>query len=404
MTPKVPRLLVVSSHPAQTHVDLYRRLAQSTGVDVVVLFARDTTGGFTDREFGIPIAWDVDLTAGYASEFLTSGSSWSFRAGDSKDSRLEVPTLRALIETWKRIRRLRPDVVLLAGHGSPWYVFVWIVCRMLRIPYILRGEGVVQGPPSSVRSWLSRRLARGFVRRAAVFCHIGVANFYFGIANGARKFSFSPYCIDSGRFGLTKLSSTARQRRLAEIGLDPAVPVVVFSGKLQSWKRPQDVVRAIALATLPVQGIVIGDGPMLEELQSLASESGANVHFAGFVNQMEIPAWYALGEVIVLPSGVGGDTWGLAINEALALGLTPVVSAAVPSWPDLAWTEGYVFPVADVERLAECIVGALERRASPAHHEALRQLVLRYSIEEAAKGIESAVRQAVQGPRASERR
>jgi glycosyltransferase involved in cell wall biosynthesis len=236
-----------------------------------------------------------------------------------------------------------------------------------------------------------------------VFCHIGIANYYFGLLNGASKFSFSPYSVDSPRFVLERLEPEAKRHRRAELGLDPDIAVIVFSGKLQPWKRPQDVLLAVAQAALPLQIVFMGDGPLMQELQSLASQVGARAHFVGFINQAEIPKWYAVGDVLVLPSGPGGDTWGLVVNEALASGLTPVVSDAVPSWPDFAWGPGHVFPTGDVVRLAECMVAALEQRKLTEHHQALALLSSRYSLEEAARGIEAAVETSVVHSKARER-
>ena len=48
--------------------------------------------------------------------------------------------------------------------------------------------------------------------------------------------------------------------------------------------------------------------------------------FLGFQNQNIMPAVYRLADIFVLPSQGPGETWGLAINEALGCGV-PVIAS-----------------------------------------------------------------------------
>lgn len=393
MKSTVPTLLMVTTHPAQTYVDLYRRLARSEAIRFKVLFAHDTTQGFFDPDFTVDVKWDNDLVTGYEHIFLSPWRGWQIRLRRRAGIRVEIPSAKMLMETWRQIRRVQPDVILLPGHGNLWYLFVWALCGIFGIPYILRGTGVLRRPDASLTSRVVGRIARAQVGRAAAFCYIGLNNYFFGVINGARFFSFSPYAVQSERFVGARLHGESLRTRRLHHGLNPDIPIAVFSGKLQPWKRPQDLIYAVTEASIPFQAIIIGEGPMRNDLENLAAEVGAMVHFAGFVNQLEIPHWYSLGDVFVLPSS--RETWGLSVNEALASGLTPVVSDAVPSWPDLAAGAGFVFPVGETQRLSECIVNAVEMRSNPHHIRVLDSLTSRYSVDNAALGIESAVVHAV---------
>ena len=81
-----------------------------------------------------------------------------------------------------------------------------------------------------------------------------------------------------------------------------------------------------------------------------------NVHFSGFMNQTELPAYYAASDIFVLPSGAG-ETWGLVVNEAMAAGLPVIASDMVGCVPDLIrhGRNGYVFPAGDVGELARVL-------------------------------------------------
>ena len=57
-----------------------------------------------------------------------------------------------------------------------------------------------------------------------------------------------------------------------------------------------------------------------DELRKLAAESAANgrVHFTGFKNQTYMPVLYQSADLFCLPSK--SESWGLAVNEAMACG------------------------------------------------------------------------------------
>ena len=79
--------------------------------------------------------------------------------------------------------------------------------------------------------------------------------------------------------------------------------------------------------------LMLGDGPLRAEIRGY--ERRLPVRCLGFVNQAELPCWYASGDILALPSG--REPWGLVVNEAMACGLLPVVSDAVGCGP--IWCE-----------------------------------------------------------------
>ncbi|MGL5839731.1 MAG: glycosyltransferase family 4 protein [Sphingorhabdus sp.] len=79
--------------------------------------------------------------------------------------------------------------------------------------------------------------------------------------------------------------------------------------------------------------VVVGDGPMLEELASHYS----NAHFMGSLQGQELAAAYASADVFVFPSMT--DTFGLVIIEALASGV-PVAAFPVSGPLDIIGNEG----------------------------------------------------------------
>ena len=57
----------------------------------------------------------------------------------------------------------------------------------------------------------------------------------------------------------------------------------------------------------------------------LKSGSDKRIIFLGFQNQLEMPTLYRTCDLFILPSTGPGETWGLALNEAMAAG-RPIIS------------------------------------------------------------------------------
>ena len=76
------------------------------------------------------------------------------------------------------------------------------------------------------------------------------------------------------------------------------------------------------------------------------------VHFAGFINQHDLPKHYAMADVFVLPSLY--EPRGAVINEAMACGLPVIVTDRCGSIGDivLEGENAFVYPAGDAEELA----------------------------------------------------
>jgi glycosyltransferase involved in cell wall biosynthesis len=110
------------------------------------------------------------------------------------------------------------------------------------------------------------------------------------------------------------------------------IPTIVFIGRLEAHKRPDEAIRAFEMLrekALPTAILwVIGSGPMEEELRRSAP---AGVEFLGRVSQEEKTSRLARAHVLVVTSVREG--WGLVVSEAAAVG-TPVVAYRVAGLSD----------------------------------------------------------------------
>jgi phosphatidylinositol alpha-1,6-mannosyltransferase len=120
-------------------------------------------------------------------------------------------------------------------------------------------------------------------------------------------------------------------------------PIVVCVSRLVKRKGQDMLVRALPLIQQRVPDavvLIVGDGPMREELAHLARSLGvaADVVFAGAHPWAELPPFFAAGDVFCMPSrtrkaGFEVEGLGIVYLEASATGL-PVVAGASGGAPD----------------------------------------------------------------------
>jgi glycosyltransferase involved in cell wall biosynthesis len=170
-----------------------------------------------------------------------------------------------------------------------------------------------------------------------------------------------PYAVDNDFF--QKRAEEARGRRhrlLAELNIDASRPVILYASKLQWRKRPMDLLEAyIRLSPDGIREplpclLFVGDGEARQELETRVRQLGWNsVVFAGFRNQTELPAYYDLCSVFVLPSE--NEPWGLVVNEVMSVGRPVIVTREVGCAPDLVkdGANGFVLDAGDVEALSD---------------------------------------------------
>ncbi len=115
----------------------------------------------------------------------------------------------------------------------------------------------------------------------------------------------------------------------------------------------------------------MGDGEERRNLEARAAASAlASIRFCGFRNQSELPRFFDLASVFVLPSE--HEPWGLIVNEVMNAACPVILSTDVGCHPDLLTdgVEGCLFPVRDVAALTQALRTVL---ASPETTRAMGQ-------------------------------
>ena len=130
-------------------------------------------------------------------------------------------------------------------------------------------------------------------------------------------------------------------------------------GKLEAKKNPLLLLEAFKLVQLQgVSLLFVGSGHLEAQLKNYVEDDAylaQSVYFASFQNQSQMPRSYAIADLLVLPSFGHGETWGLAVNEAMCMAVPAIVSSHVGCGQDLVIHEhtGLIFKSGDVHDLAD---------------------------------------------------
>jgi glycosyltransferase involved in cell wall biosynthesis len=394
------RLTAVLVHPVQYYAPWFRHLAAHVPeIDLTVLYATEATPEQQGVGFGRAFTWDVPLTEGYRNRILAPPrqehdlSSDSFFGVDARG-------------IGKEIAATEPDAVLVPGWYSVSLLRALVSCRAEGWPAIYRGDSTLDHMPAGLRALAWRAKTRAMLSFYSAWLATGTRSREYLAAFGrpaARVFP-SPHAVDNEFFAAHAAPHQTPEERAAAreawglLGGEDFV--VLFAGKLTAIKRPLDLVRAMAALGPGAALLIAGDGPLAPAVRAEAERLSVRVAWAGFLNQSEIARAYAAADCLALPSE--SETWGLAVNEAMATGLPAVVSHHVGCAPDLIVPRvtGEVFPAGDAAALA----AALDRirQAQAGGHDfgpACRARAGVHSFAAASAGLVEAVR-AVAGERA----
>jgi glycosyltransferase involved in cell wall biosynthesis len=144
----------------------------------------------------------------------------------------------------------------------------------------------------------------------------------------------------------------------AQLGLAHDRPIVVWVGRVDSLKRPDDAVAVARLVERSHPGALLllaGAGPLVEPIRA-ASRDGAPVMVLGGVD--DLVGLLNAADVYLSTSGYEG--FGLSVAEAMSCGL-PVVSTRAGGVVDLVaeGRTGHLLDVGDVEGLADRVCSLL---------------------------------------------
>jgi len=343
------RLAALISHPIQYFAPLYRRLAREPDIDLTVYYSSHRgVEPYLDPGFGQRFRWDVSLLDGYRHRFLPNAGQ-----GEAGFASLVNPAIVP------ELTRNRFDALWIHGHNHATNLLALAAARLVGTRVMMRGETHLGLKRPGWKLRLRRPLMTALYRLCDACLPIGTRNAdfyrYHGVGEG--KLFMVPYTVDNDFFTTSVERYRQNMARVREeLGIRPNRPVILFASKLIPRKRPFDLLRAYHAIT--VQGVeatllFVGSGEEEPRLRRYVQDHQlADVLFPGFQNQTELPRFYALADLFVLPSE--DEPWGLVINEVMCAGLPVIATREIGAVADLVrhGHNGLLYDTGDVDTLS----------------------------------------------------
>lgn len=165
--------------------------------------------------------------------------------------------------------------------------------------------------------------------------------------------------VDIGRFGKGDKGKIKEKYGIND-------NVLLFVGQLAIDKRVHDLICALKIVNEKIPNtklVIVGDGRYKDNLASMAHELKLknNVIFTGFVDDEELPDYYASADIFLNPAVK--QSWGLAPFEAMAAKTLTVVSSDTGAAQVIKENDiGVVLDPLQPELWAEKIIGLLENK------------------------------------------
>jgi glycosyltransferase involved in cell wall biosynthesis len=259
-----------------------------------------------------------------------------------------------------------------------------------KIPVLFRGDSTLLDERSGLRRTARRMWLRYVYRHVDIGFYVGQNNKAYYLKHGLKEdqLVYAPHAIDNERFfdptGAYKKEAGKLRK---EVGISEDETVCLFVGKFEQKKDPEIFVR-VAEQFPELKFVLVGNG-VLED--TLKSKSGKNVRYIDFQNQSRMPVIYRLGDLLILPSKGPGETWGLAVNEAMACGLPVLVSDKTGCGPDLVDhnQNGFIFDSGNADVLAEKIKAiTFDKTVLKTFGERSSEIIKSFNFETVSEAIE----------------
>lgn len=373
----MPKLAIITTHPIQYNAPLFKLLATRNKIDIKVFYTfSQALQQFADPDFQQSIQWDIPLLEGYQWEAVQNKAS---KPSSKNFFGVKNPSLIS------KIKKYNPDAILVYGWNHLSHFRVMHRFKGM-VPILFRGDSnLIDYHTTSSRG--VQRLSKLFkFRLRTVFLRyiyryidyalfVGTHNKAYYLHHGLKEshLIFAPHAVDNNHFQDNQernLPGKAQQWR-HELNIPNNELVILFAGKFEPKKNPGILIEAVIqineelkekskendkLSAISYQLLLVGSGISEPQLRNQAKDH-SYIHFLPFQNQSKMPIVYHLADIFCLPSQGPNETWGLALNEAMACSRPAIASDKVGAAIDLIdpGKNGYIFQSGNVDDLVDKI-------------------------------------------------
>jgi glycosyltransferase involved in cell wall biosynthesis len=344
------------SHFIQYKVPLFQRLAEIPDIDLTVYYYSDM--GLvekTDSDDIHAFKWDTPLTEGYRFKVL---QNW-LNEENWKLHNIRPYFNPAIIS---EIIRNKYDFIMIHSYQYPSDWLALIGGKIVRKKIFFYGDLYPPVNPSILRKIYRKIIHHSMVKSVDACLAIGsVAESVYRneFTIPSKKIFMVPYAVDNKFFQIQcehwKINKDIIKK---EMGIDDDELIVLCVARMVPKKRHKDLIDAMARQSKKARLMLIGNGPMMDEISIYCHQKLPKTILTGFINQTELPKFYAIADIFVLPSEY--EEYGLVLNEAMNCGLPIIATQGVASTYDLLYDHrnGYTFQSGDIDTLS-ILLGSL---------------------------------------------
>ena len=256
------RLLLAFTHPVQYTSPILREKAKHPKLDILAVYCslQGVERGL-DPGFGVNVAWDVPLLDQYPWVQVRNRSPWPGLKGFFG---LINPAL------WTMVSKGGYDaVVAYTGYANASFWILAAASKIYRVPLIFGTDATSLRPRDGKRwkPYVKKLLLPAIFRLANAVIIPSEAGHQFIQILGIPKsrIFLTPFATDNS-WWQQRASEVDRRSVRQNWNVPEEAVVALFCAKLQSWKRPQDALRAFAKANLKETYLILaGEGPLRPE-------------------------------------------------------------------------------------------------------------------------------------------
>jgi len=321
------------------------------------------------------------------------------------------------VESWGIIYHINPtiipklikgkyDVIIIGDCTDFTMQAAFITSKLLKTPIILHSEATKSAQWfEGVKGvqWLLLRavnpLRKYIIRRvnALVVPWTICRDFLLEQGAQAEKVFIAPGAIGDEMFSRQSSRLRKEKERLKQQLNINSKKAVLYVGGLIRRKGVGYLIEAYGELKRDCEDaclMLVGDGPLRTELEeSCVTHHIKDIHFLGYKSYQELPKYYSMADVFVLPTLE--DIGGLVVHGAMACGLPVITTKAAGCAVDLIvpGENGFVVDEASAGQLCSAIKRIIsnETLAREMGNKSLEMVNTRWNINENVNGVVSAI-------------
>jgi glycosyltransferase involved in cell wall biosynthesis len=335
-------IVIIQNKPTQFDTPLYNKILLNRNISLTVFYTSlfyKSNYNF-DPEISIKTNFNIDSSNSYKNK-----------------------TNNNIFYILKTIINLKPKLVIVCGWFPFKHLILSLALKLFRIKIGIRSDNTIENSNTYNIKWYGKRIFMPFILLLYDTWHpVGklAHNYLLYFSFFIKPTFFFTYSIDVDWFhnmSINYKNNLLTLQRKYNIHENDFVIIGVL--KWNEREDPITLVKAVLSLTKKynnIKLILLGDGPLSNDLNLLFNSSPMTFITPGYVAYSELPLFYSLSKIFV--HSAKSEPFGVSVQEALSCGLPVITSNKVGSRYDFINSEniGNVYPFGDEKALKDLLI------------------------------------------------